>query len=76
MANSAIESAEQLVNLTGPETAARLRLSNGTLNNWRVKGLGPRHLKYGRKVLYPIQEIIAFEQRCLRTSTAQTGEGA
>ena len=42
-----------------------------TLANWRVKGDGPRFIKMGRKVLYPMVEIEAYEQRQLRNSTAQ-----
>ena len=59
------------MNLTPKETADRLRTSVGTLSNWRVRGEGPRFIKMGRKVLYPLVEIEAFEQRQLRANTAQ-----
>lgn len=59
------------MNLLPDEAAARLRISKGTLANWRVTGEGPRFIKFGRRVLYPIKEIEAFEQRCLRSNTAQ-----
>ncbi|MCP4745686.1 MAG: helix-turn-helix domain-containing protein, partial [Desulfobacteraceae bacterium] len=29
----------------------------GTLANWRCQGRGPAYVKYGRKVLYPIQSL-------------------
>lgn len=59
------------MNLTTQETAARLRVNVGTLANWRVRGEGPRFIKLGRKVLYPLAELEAFEQRMLRASTSQ-----
>lgn len=60
------------MNLTSKEAAERLRLHPNTLSNWRVKGEGPRFIKLGRKVLYPINEIEAYERRSLRANTAQT----
>ena len=58
------------LHLTPREAADRLRTSANTLANWRTKGGGPRFIKLGRKVLYPVAEIEAFEQRGLRQSTA------
>lgn len=58
------------MNLTPKETAERLRMTVGTLSNWRVQGVGPRFIKLGRKVLYPVVEIEAFEKRQLRNSTS------
>ena len=59
------------MNLTTKEAAERLRLTVNTLANWRVRGDGPRFIKMGRKVLYPVAEIVAFEQKQLRASTSQ-----
>jgi predicted site-specific integrase-resolvase len=64
---------ENPMNLTTKETANRLRVRVTTLANWRVRGDGPRFIKMGRKVLYPMAEIEAFEQRQLRASTAGAG---
>lgn len=61
------------MNLTPKEAADRLRTSAGTLSNWRGRGEGPRFIKLGRKVLYPLAEIEAFEQSRLRVSRAQRG---
>lgn len=58
------------MNLLPQEAADRLRISIGTLANWRVTGEGPRFIKFGRRVLYPVREIEAFEESCLRKSTA------
>lgn len=60
------------MNLTPKETAERLRTTIGTLSNWRVRGDGPRFIKLGRKVLYPVAELEAFEKRQLRANTAQS----
>lgn len=57
------------VNLTPAEAAARLRVAPGTLSNWRVQGIGPRFIKFGRKVLYPVAEIEKFERDCLRENS-------
>lgn len=59
------------MNLTILETADRLHLVKGTLANWRVQGKGPRYMKIGKKVLYPVVEVEAFEQRQLRSNTAE-----
>lgn len=41
-------------------------VNRGTLANWRAKGGGPRFIKLGRSVLYPLNEVEAFEQDRLR----------
>jgi excisionase family DNA binding protein len=58
-------------NLLPAEAAERLRVSKGTLANWRTAGGGPRFVKFGRRVLYPESELAAFEQKNIRTSTAE-----
>lgn len=62
------------MNLTPKEAAERLRLSTGTLSNWRVRGDGPSFIKLGSKVLYPLAEVEAYEKRQLRRNT--TGAAA
>lgn len=59
------------MNLLPKEAAERMRMSVGTLANWRTSGEGPRFIKFGRRVLYPLHEIEAFEQRCLRSNTTK-----
>jgi hypothetical protein len=56
------------LNLTPEELAERWRISKGTLANWRVSGEGPRYIKFGRRVLYPLSEVEAFERKSLRNS--------
>lgn len=46
----------------------------GSLANWRTKGQGPRFVKCGKRVLYPIAEIEAFENANLHTATSMRPE--
>lgn len=57
--------------LTSQELAERLRMSPGTLQNWRTKGFGPKFIKFGKRVLYPISIVEKWEQSYLKESTAQ-----
>lgn len=54
--------------LTPRELAERWRnvVSLSTLDNWRSQQRGPRWFKAGGRVLYPIHEIVQFEQRNMR----------
>lgn len=51
------------MHLKPDEVALRLRTTTGTLSNWRMQGRGPKYIKLGRKVLYPLREVEAFEAR-------------
>lgn len=48
-----------------------LGLSHRTLEDWRLKGLGPRFLKLGRRVRYRLADIAAYQDGC---TFANTGE--
>jgi hypothetical protein len=52
--------------LTQAEVADRWQLSGRTLEAWRHRGVGPRWLRVGRAVRYPIEEVEAFEASALR----------
>ena len=55
--------------LTPRELAARWRniVSLSTLDNWRSSAnRGPRYVKIGGRVLYPLAEVEAYEARNLR----------
>ena len=56
--------------LTNSEAAAHLNLSPRTLENWRVLGGGPRFRKFGRRVIYAVDdlELWAVAQTCVSTS--------
>jgi helix-turn-helix protein len=70
---SAIQMSHGTRYLTNSEAAAYLNLSPRTLENWRVLGGGPRFRKFGRRVIYAIDdlELWAVAQACLSTSDAK-----
>jgi len=47
--------------LTTNELAERLRTSPETIRYWRHTGRGPKSWKPGRKVLYELGDVIAWE---------------
>ena len=49
--------------LTQIELAARWRISHRTLEYWRSLGDGPRFIKIGRRVVYRMEDVVAFENR-------------
>ncbi|WP_428992271.1 helix-turn-helix transcriptional regulator [Pseudoxanthomonas suwonensis] len=46
--------------LTNDEAAAFLRLSPRTLEKLRVIGGGPRFRKFGRRVMYAVEDLVAW----------------
>jgi predicted site-specific integrase-resolvase len=59
----------QVKHLNQTEVAQRWSVSPRTLERWRWIGQGPRFLKVGRRVVYRIEDIEAYEAEQLRTST-------
>lgn len=57
--------------LTTKEASRHLGISHRTLEHWRLVGGGPRFMKVGRSVRYPISELEAFMARPLFSNTAQ-----
>jgi hypothetical protein len=55
------------------DAAAYLRLSYRTLQNWRVRGGGPRYVKLGDRVLYAQGDLDAWVDEQTRTSTSDPG---
>jgi len=55
--------------MTLPEVAEHYRTTEGTVRYWRHTGYGPRAVKLGTRVLYPVGEIERFD-RALRDSAA------
>lgn len=51
------------MNLTPDEAAARLRTPVKTLANWRNRRVGPAYIKFGRRVLYPLDKLIEYEKK-------------
>jgi hypothetical protein len=60
---------EQISPLTTEELAARWKMHPKSLANWRVSGEGPRYIKLGKRVLYDVADIEAWEQKNKKKST-------
>lgn len=58
--------------LTPDELSARFRgeISTRTLANWRCLGTGPRFTKIGGRVLYPLAEVLVWENSRTVNSTS------
>lgn len=61
--------------LTTKQLAERWGMNPVSLSNWRIKGTGPRFIKIGKLVFYPLDEVEAAEKN-LRTSTCDPGHTA
>jgi hypothetical protein len=48
--------------LTLPEVAERYRKPISTVRYWRVVGFGPKGVRCGSSLLYPMAEIIRFDR--------------
>lgn len=57
--------------LNEKQLAERWGMSHKTLQRWRVEKRGPRYLKIGGAVRYPLSEIEAFESLALRGNKPQ-----
>ena len=55
--------------LNQTQLAQRWDLSPRTLEQWRWQGKGPRYLKIGSRVIYPLPEIEAYEAANLHINT-------
>ncbi|WP_417216443.1 helix-turn-helix transcriptional regulator [Arthrobacter sp.] len=47
--------------LTSEDLAKRYSVSIDTIRHWRKTSTGPRGLKLGRHVRYPMESVLAFE---------------
>jgi hypothetical protein len=58
--------------LTVEEVSERYRgeISVGTLRNWRAMRIGPAFVKIGKAVLYPVDELDAWDEKNLVTCRA------
>lgn len=57
------ERTDMEMNLTTEELAKRYRTSPETVRYWRHIGKGPKSWKLGRRVLYAIDDVEAFEAK-------------
>ena len=56
--------------------APLLGVKPGTLEVWRCKGIGPRFVKCGARVVYRLHDLQEFLDRRTRSSTADPGPTA
>ncbi|CBS89249.1 helix-turn-helix transcriptional regulator [Azospirillum lipoferum] len=61
--------------LRTPEAARFLGLSGRTLEKHRVYGTGPRYRKIGGRIVYALDDLKAWADQGLRTSTSDPGTG-
>jgi hypothetical protein len=59
--------------LTGRQAAGLLGLSPRTLESWRLTGEGPPFMKFGRKVVYAVDDLRAWTEERRRRSTSDSG---
>lgn len=52
--------------LSQKDLAERWAISQRTLEKWRGRGVGPCYLKIVGKIVYRIEDIEAYENKCLR----------
>jgi excisionase family DNA binding protein len=55
--------------LTPDEVAERMRITRGTLANWRSRGKGPKFIRFGQRILYSEQQISRFIEECVNEKT-------
>jgi hypothetical protein len=53
--------------LTADEVSQRYRgeITVGTLRNWRAMRIGPGFIKIGKAVLYPLDQLVAWDRKNL-----------
>jgi hypothetical protein len=57
--------------LTETEASLLLSVSVRTLQAWRLRGGGPKYLKFGRSVCYQRDDLQAFIDAAARAHTSQ-----
>ncbi len=59
--------------LTTQQVADIIGRSRRTLEKDRLEGSGPPFHKFGRRVLYKLEDVLAWAESCRRTSTSDPG---
>jgi len=60
---------EQIL-MTQSELSSRWKLSQRTLERWRILGSGPMYVKLGGSVRYMLEEVIDYETSRTRHCTS------
>ncbi len=61
--------------LRTPDAALLLGLSARTLEKHRCYGTGPAYRKLGGRVVYAVEDLVAWANQGVRRSTSDTGHG-
>ena len=62
---------------TQSEAAEFLRLSERTLERWRVEGMGPQFRRFGRRVVYAQSDLEAWaDSRCFQSTSSESSQAA
>jgi len=56
--------------LTLAEVAEHYRTTEGTVRYWRHRGTGPRGVKVGTRVLFPLAEVERFDRELQQQTAA------
>jgi hypothetical protein len=56
--------------LTATTLAARWHITSHTLAQWRWNGNGPRFSKMGKRILYELKHVEAFEEGAVHQNTS------
>lgn len=68
--NDAQENPNQL--MTEKETASLICYTPRALQNWRLRGGGPKYVKIGRSVRYQRSDVLEFIEERKRRHTSQS----
>lgn len=60
---NALSNATELISPSELASRYKGRVTERTLANWRSTGQGPRFIKVGGRVMYPVDAVIAWEQK-------------
>jgi hypothetical protein len=60
------------VTMTEIELGKRWGVSAKTLQRWRSESRGPKYMKLSKRVLYPMDEIFAFETDAMYAGTSES----
>ena len=61
--------------LTLNEVAEHYRTTEATVRYWRHKGYGPKGVKVGARVLYPLSEIDRFDREIAQQASEEARDG-
>ena len=59
------------VHLNQYELAKRWRMSQRTLERWRWLGIGPTYIKVGGRVIYSLEDVVAYEKKQKHLTTKE-----